>query len=152
MQTFLPYASFTDTAIVLDNKRLGKQRVETLQILKALTIPEYGWKNHPAVKMWEGFIPELVNYGQQICLEWRSRGFNDTCLEKISAFSDIQVTTPVVPWITPELCLSHRSNLKRKDPEFYNKLFVNDPDNLPYIWPTQIIKPTETHDRDITDS
>lgn len=36
MQTFLPYKSFEQSAACLDNKRLGKQRVEVLQILKAL--------------------------------------------------------------------------------------------------------------------
>lgn len=31
MQTFLPYFSFIESAKVLDNKRLGKQRVEALK-------------------------------------------------------------------------------------------------------------------------
>ncbi|MDQ1681515.1 MAG: hypothetical protein QOH99_56, partial [Frankiaceae bacterium] len=35
MQTFLPYADFGASARVLDDRRLGKQRVETLQILRA---------------------------------------------------------------------------------------------------------------------
>ncbi len=35
MQTFLPFPCFTESAKALDNKRLGKQRVETLQLLKA---------------------------------------------------------------------------------------------------------------------
>ena len=33
MQTFLPYADFAQSAKVLDMKRLGKQRVEVLQLL-----------------------------------------------------------------------------------------------------------------------
>lgn len=37
VQTFLPYEDFDKTASVLDRSRLGKQRVETLQLLKALT-------------------------------------------------------------------------------------------------------------------
>ncbi|HMC68015.1 MAG TPA: pyrimidine dimer DNA glycosylase/endonuclease V, partial [Mycobacteriales bacterium] len=36
MQTFLPYSRFDASAAVLDDLRLGKQRVETLQILRAL--------------------------------------------------------------------------------------------------------------------
>ena len=36
MQTFLPYASFEESAKVLDRQRLGKQRVECLQIFNAL--------------------------------------------------------------------------------------------------------------------
>ena len=30
---------------------------------------------------------------------------------------------------------SHRSNLLRKDPEFYGKYGWTEPDNLEYIWP-----------------
>ena len=36
MQTFLPFKSFHDSAKCLDYRRLGKQRVEVLQLLKAL--------------------------------------------------------------------------------------------------------------------
>jgi len=36
MQTFLPYASYAESAKALDNKRLGKQRVETLQVFQVL--------------------------------------------------------------------------------------------------------------------
>lgn len=36
MQTFLPSDDFTECAGMLDNKRLGKQRVETLQIMQTL--------------------------------------------------------------------------------------------------------------------
>ena len=42
MQTFLPYADFIASAEVLDQKRLGKQRVETIQVLRGLTTPGYG--------------------------------------------------------------------------------------------------------------
>ena len=37
MQIFLPYADFRKSLRVLDNKRLGKQRVETYQIISAIT-------------------------------------------------------------------------------------------------------------------
>jgi hypothetical protein len=36
MQTFLPYEDFTLSAQVLDYRRLGKQRVEALQIYNVL--------------------------------------------------------------------------------------------------------------------
>ena len=41
MQTFLPYSNFHLTAEVLDRKRLGKQRVECLQILRTLKQGEW---------------------------------------------------------------------------------------------------------------
>lgn len=37
MQTFLPYSDITESLRVLDDKRLGKQRVETFQIINAIT-------------------------------------------------------------------------------------------------------------------
>ncbi|WP_202919120.1 MSMEG_6728 family protein [Saccharothrix deserti] len=77
MQTFLPRATFGRSAATLDTRRLGKQRVETLQILRALVWPEYGWKRHPAVLMWRGFTPALVAYGLAVCDEWRRRGHRD---------------------------------------------------------------------------
>lgn len=63
MQTFLPYASFVESARVLDAKRLGKQRVETFQLLRASTIPGHGFRNHPAARMWAENLPALVSYG-----------------------------------------------------------------------------------------
>src|SRR3954469_7896888 len=52
MQTFLPVADFEESARLLDSPRLGKQRVETLQVLRALELPDYGWANHPVATMW----------------------------------------------------------------------------------------------------
>lgn len=61
MQTFLPYPSFTLSAICLDNKRLNKQILECDQILNALAPGSTsGWRNHPAVKMWRGYEPALL--------------------------------------------------------------------------------------------
>ena len=52
MQTFLPFPDYIQSARALDYKRLGKQRVEALQILNTLTGRSEGWSQHPAVKMW----------------------------------------------------------------------------------------------------
>jgi hypothetical protein len=54
MQTFLPHRNFDKTAKHLDRKRLIKQSVENLQVLKSLSglYASGAWKNHPAVKMW----------------------------------------------------------------------------------------------------
>ena len=140
MQTFLPNKSFKISAQMLDNKRLGKQRVEVLQILKALTLEKYGWKNHPATKMWVGHLNELVQYGTEICLEWRTRGFKDTCLEKIQAFHqyDIEQTMPEW-WGNEALHSSHRANLIRKDYVHYSKFnwaeMKSDYLGTSYYWP-----------------
>src|SRR5687767_8240455 len=77
VQTFLPYPSFDRSAAVLDIPRLGKQRVETLQILRAITFEDYGWRNHPAVTMWVGHTPALVAYGMAVTRRWQAAGYGD---------------------------------------------------------------------------
>lgn len=136
MQTFLPYSNFKESAKCLDDKRLGKQRIECLQILKALTDKNYGWQNHPAVKMWNGCEHALASYGIAICDEWISRGFNDTCRSKI-----IEIGYGINPknypkWLGLEsFHNSHKSNLLRKNPEHYRQFWPDFTDKLPYIWP-----------------
>lgn len=145
MQTFLPWPEFEWSARTLDNKRLGKQRVETLQIMHHLLLGGGGsWQNHPAVKMWEGYERALLAYQQAICNEWSSvRGFADTCWDKTRLmFLDVVVdpmATPLIapPWIGDvDFHISHQSNLLRKDPEHYRKFFPGIRDDHPYIWPS----------------
>jgi len=70
MQTFLPYAEFERSAEVLDYRRLGKQRVETWQLIRAINGETRGWRNHPAAVMWRDHVPALALYGKVICEEW----------------------------------------------------------------------------------
>ena len=145
MQTFLPVADFTESARLLDNPRLGKQRVECLQVLRALELPDYGWANHPVVAMWRGHTAGLVVYSLAMVRVWRERGFADTTETLIAEFApDAAALTQaeaaaagLLPsWVgNEELHLSHRSNLLAKDPEFYRSRFPGDPDDLPYTWP-----------------
>lgn len=136
MQTFLPYADFTASARSLDRQRLGKQRVETLQILNALSNPSYGWQNHPAVKMWRGHAPALCNYGLAICAEWRKRGYEDNTGPKIAAFATSDEWPSLPQWLGYEpFHSSHRSNLLRKDPHYYAQFHWTDGPDLPYLWP-----------------
>lgn len=138
MQTFLPFSDYAESARVLDRQRLGKQRVECLQILKALTEDNHGWRHHPAVKMWRGHEVSLIRYGVAICQEWTGRGYRDTCLDKIVAHITRLPSTSgetVPEWATPEFCRSHQSNLKRKNPAHYGPIFPDVPDDLEYVWP-----------------
>ncbi len=150
VQTFLPYADFERSARVLDTKRLGKQRVETLQVVRALTRPDYGWQNHPAVLMWKGFEEALGRYGLTCCAAWTELGFGDTCASTIvtdlrAAGIDSLRTQPELAaagalpgWLGDEaLHRSHRSALVRKDPDHYRTLFPDVPDDLPYVWPVR---------------
>jgi hypothetical protein len=137
MQTFLPYADFAKSAAVLDRQRLGKQRVETLQVLNALVNPQYGWQNHPAVKMWRGHEYTLLQYQRAICNEWTGRGYKDTCLQKsIDLLADKKIGMFKPTWLGGYLLhRSHQSNLLRKLPEHYSKYFDSVPNDIEYIWP-----------------
>ncbi len=150
MQTFLPYPDFAATARVLDPLRLGKQRVEALQVLRALTVPGYGWRNHPAVLMWAGYEEALVRYGLEICAVWCGLGRADTCAATLTgellerrglaaprSQSALHAAAELPPWLgDPDLHRSHRSALLRKAPDFYRPLFSAEPDDLPYVWPS----------------
>lgn len=135
MQTFLPYNDFRKSAQVLDRQRLGKQRVETLQLLKALAGETKGWVNHPAAKMWRGYENALVIYGVAMCDEWISRGYKDTCRDKILAYRDYNTAVVVPKWLGREdFHESHRSNLLRKNREYYSQFGWTEPDDLEYVW------------------
>ncbi|MBB2910506.1 hypothetical protein FHS43_001769 [Streptosporangium becharense] len=149
MQTFLPYPDFAGTARVLDPRRLGKQRVETLQVLRALTVPGYGWRHHPAVRMWAGYEEALVRYGLEVCGQWCSTGRADTCAGTLArelaercgisvprSQPQLETAAELPPWLgDDDLHRSHRSALLRKDPGFYGPLFGDEPADLPYVWP-----------------
>ena len=79
VNTFIPYPDFNECAKVLDNKRLGKQRVEAKQILDIITGKSKGkgWKNHVAVNMWRGYENALTLYYNTIVQEWMNRGFKN---------------------------------------------------------------------------
>lgn len=131
MQTFLPYPDFRKSAQVLDYKRLGKQRVEALQILNAMRGQTKGWQNHPCTVMWRNNEQALIQYAIAICEEWISRGYKDTLLPRFQA--EVTTANPEMPWWLglKQLHLSHQSNLVRKDSKFYKFKVKN---NLPYIW------------------
>lgn len=133
MQTFLPYDDFALSAKCLDWRRLGKQRVEAFQILKALTTPSYGWQNHPAVKMWRGYEDALGLYMNLCIEEWKRRGYKNTMTLAPLRFHD---SVPTPPWLGRRTFHeSHQSNLVRKDPEHYRQFFPRVAVDLPYVWP-----------------
>ncbi|WP_150309133.1 MSMEG_6728 family protein [Planctomonas psychrotolerans] len=153
MQTFLPFESFSRSAEALDSPRLGKQRVETLQVLRALVLPGYGWQAHPAVQMWRGYVPALTRYGLDMVEAWTDRGHADSTAPQMLEFApevaglsqrDLGNAGRLPSWIGREdLHLSHRSNLVRKAPQIYGPVFPGVPDDLPYLWPGPDPSPAE---------
>jgi hypothetical protein len=150
MQTFLPFADFERTARVLDVKRLGKQRVECIQVLRGLVRTDYGWRHHPAVLMWRGYEEALGRYAFTMCEVWSGLGFADTCaatirvdlleagVDAVRSQPDLAEAGGLPPWLGDEAFhRSHQSALVRKDPAHYGPLFPGVPDDLEYVWPVR---------------
>ena len=130
MQTFLPYSNFQKTAEVLDWRRLGKQRVEGMQIIKTILTPEQkGWQNHPIVIMWTPYVQALMLYTNTIINEWIKRGYNNN----MKLYEINSITMP--HWLgNNEFHASHRANLLRKDYEHYSQFGWKENSELPYVW------------------
>ena len=160
MQTFVPFASFEASARALDAKRLGKQRVEVIQIVRALTVPGYAWKSHPAVLMWKGYEEALGRYGLVMCKVWLELGFGDTCAATITADlatagiphlrteAELAEAGALPPWLFDEAVQqSHQSALVRKDPEFYRQRFPDVRPDIEYVWPVRSPAVVEREER-----
>ena len=157
MQTFMPLASFIDTAACLDQRRLGKQRIEGLQLLRTcfnrrqnLDIP---WAMHPACKMWVGYEEALAAYTLTMCREWKRRSYLDTTTDevlqfwqeqtgedKVRTFGELRKTNDVPPWFGDvDFHESHMAALLRKDALFYWYKFKGAIPSCgvwaPYMWP-----------------
>ena len=133
MQTFLPYPDFERSLKTLDSRRLGKQRVEAFQILNLLLkrTSKNGWKNHPAVKMWKGHTNALKIYFNKSIEIWISRGYKNNMNKEV-------LRGKVVPpkWIgNKKFHSAHRSNLLRKNKEYYSKFKWKESTDIPYFWP-----------------
>jgi hypothetical protein len=143
VNNFLISPIFSETAKILDNKRLGKQRVETFQIINILdrknknTKKRVGFVNHPAVKAWEGHSDALKQYCNAMLEEWESRGFNNN----MKYYPD-KPTIDYPKWIYCEkIHMSHKARLVQKDRHHYAPLFPEVLDTeymkLGYIWPSK---------------
>jgi hypothetical protein len=82
--------------------------------------------------MWAGYEGALNQYGREMCLEWRERGYVDNMLDRFQH----KPAAEILPlWLgDSRLHLSHQSNLIRKYPEHYKQYFPEVPDDLDYFW------------------
>ena len=136
MQTFLPHESFEKSAQVLDWRRLGKQRVEGMQIINAITgkkrkdgKPYKGWINHPCSVMWKDYVPALKHYTNVFIQEWINRGYNNN----MEFYDTGKIIMP--DWIGNEkFHSSHRANLLRKDFDYYSQFGWTENPERPYVW------------------
>ena len=138
MQTFLPYEDFEKSAETLDYRRLGKQRVEAMQIINAITgVPRKdgkvykGWVNHPCSVMWRKNVPALMHYCNVMIKEWIKRGYNNTM--KLYEVEGPDVELP--DWVGhKDFHASHRANLLRKELSYYKDHGWKEDPTDPYLW------------------
>lgn len=149
MQTFYVSTDYEETARLLDRQRLGKQRVEALQIMKALVTGK-GWIHHPATKMWAGYEWALYRYYHAVRDEWLRRGYKDNTLESMYGLVIQTVDENAGPSVAPRpdwhfddrVIQSHKYNLYRKDPVHYAQWAgienITCCDRCNYYWPTHV--------------
>lgn len=141
MITFLPTSDFTESAAMLDSKRLGNQRVEARMILRWLRNPrEYPRQQNAGYTiMWKGYDEALCVYYNSCCEEWARRGGkNLVCQPEPVVKSRVKLP----PWLgDDELHVTHRSALLHKLPEHYSKYGwkeeIPDP-KVDYLWPRPV--------------
>lgn len=140
--TFCPFEDFFDSLYYLDRQRLGKQRVEAMQILNVLLKlkenSDYrgAWANTPQVRMWQGYEEALKDYLNTAIECWILRGYNNNM-----DYHPVSDDYPKPWWLGWEhFHASHQASLLRKDPEYYSSYFCLDPWYLirGYLWPTKV--------------
>jgi len=136
MQTFLPVADFYESVKILDKKRAWKQVVEAKQILDILAGKTIGWKTHPAVLMWKSYETALTQYYNifwSYCVKIHKIKTKKTTLLPESK----NIIMPF--WFGEEqFHSSHRSNLLRKNFEFYSQYGWQEPSDKLYVWPKTV--------------
>lgn len=102
------------------------------------TLLNGGWKNHPASKMWNGYHKALAKYILACFKELSKRGRHyQSHIDEVTKIMDSLPDTGNPPWLGNEgFHKSHRSNLLKKNPEWYGKFGWTEENNLPYVWPT----------------
>lgn len=90
--------------------------------------------------MWKGYEGYLCQYGKDICLEWRDRGYEDS---QLYYFNEYYFDLIEPPWLGNSLLhSSHRTKLITKNSFWYSQFgWVEKPDpNVSYYWPVHARK------------
>jgi len=115
----------------------GKQITITKNLFVSLkdNYVKIGYIYHPALLLWFNYIPALKHYINVHVAECKARGADNSInIESDEYNKGIDPKYP--PWtMDGDFLIRHRSNLIRKKPEYYSKIFPNVPDNLQYFWP-----------------
>lgn len=117
MITFLPVASFSGSAKILDKKRLFKQVIEAKQMLDQDSHERI--RNHPATLSWKGHEIALTAYYNEMLKESLRRGINT----KMTYLGDLmeEDVIDLLPWWYGDenYHKSHMARLISKDRDYY---------------------------------
>ena len=133
MQTFIPYPSAGESAKVLDYRRLGKQRVEAMQLITIIEgkAKSKDWANHPAVGLWKDHLDALKLYYNCIIFEWVGRHFKNNM--PILPMPTEPVKYPA--WFgRDDFHSRHRAALLAKNPEWYSQWGWTEEPKIDYVW------------------
>lgn len=134
MQVFRPYVDWWMSARVLDDKRLGKQRVEAKQVMMVILRKmglirdgRRGWLNHPIVIMYYNggrpYFRDLIGYFNACVEEWRRRGMaSSISLSNIEHLISSVASAEGHP-LTHAHEVEYRRVLILKSPEHYLRAF-----------------------------
>ncbi len=85
-------------------------------------------------KMWHPYKETLIEYAIAICEEWIGRGYKDSTLPFFLDKRSSDVIMP--PWLGDErVHSSHRSNLLRKNYEYYSQFGWKEEPSQEYYYP-----------------
>ena len=136
MQVFHPYKSALKSIQCLDNSRMGKQRLECIQILLANNNIDTEWEvpksvpPHKNVVLWKNYSGYLFYYLGILLNEWEDRGMkNFVCrgmYEKLRNIYGLQENTKRPRFIDNKFIQTQRLSLLNKKMEHYYKFFGKD--------------------------
>ncbi len=85
--------------------------------------------------MWKPYLEALIDYGITICNTWIDLGYKDSVKDKLLVYAAKQ-PCHMPHWLGDKrLHASHRSNLLRKDFNYYAEYGWTEPTDLPYYYP-----------------
>jgi hypothetical protein len=119
--TYLPYESFKETMVCLDNATLFRQSQHAYRILCVNLRKRPGRRSqNPTVKLWKGYEHALWLYLLASCAELGRRGYTDESPRAVFLVDFTGLPLKYPTWVGDKgLHGAHRELLLAKDPVHY---------------------------------
>jgi hypothetical protein len=126
MQAFFPYPSISESAKVLDNRRLVSQTWEARMMLNAISGTSSAWANHCVTRFWRRSPSTLLSLWAACSTEAATRG-----LKGFAVYDNHSDIPDVLPSWTldelPDFCTRYKQHLFAKKPDHYHPFFGDTP-------------------------